>query len=308
MLSDEVFELMQKTMIGNSKIVLIGDIYQLAPIKNTSQKKHTVPVMEGLLHKVPTIVMTTVMRHEGTILKASSAFRKTVETGIFKKALLAKDVIHVAGADFRDKIEEAFLSNTYSPDTAKILCFTNERVQEYNKYIRNLKGDAERFQAGEIVITNNPIIQKGEYFTVDSEVTVTAIGKEDTILGVPGYYLTLNDSIDAFLPDNYDQAKKLMIGLTYKAKAAKAAKDYTGSKKIWTTYFDIKENWLDLRSQFASTVHKSQGSSYDEVFIDLDDIGECKAAYDTARMLYVAISRARKKVIMSGTLPDKYKG
>ena len=107
MLSDDVFELMRKTMIGNSKIVLIGDIYQLAPVKNASQKVPTVPVMERLLHKVPTIVMTTVMRHKGSILEASAAFRKTVETGIFKNILLAENIIHVAGNEFKNKIENA---------------------------------------------------------------------------------------------------------------------------------------------------------------------------------------------------------
>ena len=91
------------------------------------------------------------------------------------------------------------------------------------------------------------------------------------------------------------------------AKKAKATDEPKERKQLWSQYFDIKDTWLDLRSQYASTVHKAQGSSYDEVFIDLWDIGRCNRPSDTARMLYVSISRARKRVILSGELPEKYR-
>ena len=52
---------------------------------------------------------------------------------------------------------------------------------------------------------------------------------------------------------------------------------------------------------FASTVHKSQGSEFNRVWIDKKDI--LKASMNNnyrqyARMLYVALSRARKQVFI----------
>tara|TARA_R110002020_G_scaffold58812_1_gene161092 strand:+ start:1 stop:1338 length:1338 start_codon:yes stop_codon:yes gene_type:complete len=46
----------------------------------------------------------------------------------------------------------------------------------------------------------------------------------------------------------------------------------------------------------ASTVHRSQGSTYSTVFIDTQDILKCKDNATRYRLLYVAISRAKSKV------------
>ena len=124
---------------------------------------------------------------------------------------------------------------------------------------------------------------------------------------VNGQEVIINGIITAFLPDNYKDAKILMKKLAKEANSKEIQNDPKRKKELWEEYFNIKDTWLDLRSQYASTVHKAQGSSYDKVFIDLDDIGRCNIASDVARMLYVAISRAKKKVILSGTLPEKYR-
>jgi ATP-dependent exoDNAse (exonuclease V) alpha subunit len=53
--------------------------------------------------------------------------------------------------------------------------------------------------------------------------------------------------------------------------------------------------------EFASTVHKAQGSEFDRVWIIKDDIQKSilNNYYDNyARMMYVAISRAKKKVFI----------
>ena len=51
--------------------------------------------------------------------------------------------------------------------------------------------------------------------------------------------------------------------------------------------------------KFASTVHKAQGSEFDAVFVDVNDIKKSILPnyYDTyARLMYVALSRAKKSV------------
>ena len=52
------------------------------------------------------------------------------------------------------------------------------------------------------------------------------------------------------------------------------------------SYFPI------IYSANVMTVHKSQGSTFDHVFIH-KDVQECKADYSNA-LLYVAITRAKK--------------
>jgi exodeoxyribonuclease V len=283
MLSDELFNLLDETTI-DSKIVLIGDQYQLAPVK---QQKS---LMESLT--CPKVTMNKVMRHAGDILTTSALFREVVETKQFKEIPTSQDVQHVNGLDFKDWIDRAFTGPGYRSHNTKILAWTNGRVIEYNNYVRELKCLPERFEAGETVITNN-FIQIGRHaWGVDSSIKLTDIGPVEKLYGVKGCMVELDETAEAFWPFDYRQAKTLM-------KACAKAKE-------WRNYFMIKDQWLDLRPVYASTVHKSQGSTYDTVFIDLSDIGRCTIASDVARMLYVALSRSRKQVVLYGSLPQRY--
>lgn len=301
MLDSVTFEYMKTTLQGKSKAVLIGDIYQLAPVK---QKES---IMQRLIGRVPTTVLNTVMRHDGNILEAATAFKEVVASGSFEDILLSKDVIHIDGPIFKDEVEQTFLSPKYMPNRAKILAWSNDRVQEYNNYIRKIKGLGEQFQKGEVVVTNKPIIASGFIIPVDSEVKITRIKKPHLYHDVPGRYVEINKGIIGFLPDDYNKAKLLMKQLAKEANAKELKDKLNKRTQLWTTYFDIKNTWLDLRSQYASTVHKAQGSTYDEVFIDLYDIGRCNIPSDVARLIYVAISRAKNRVVLSGKLPDKYR-
>lgn len=289
MMDDNLFAELD-TAACDSKIVLIGDCYQLAPVK---QKQS---VMETL--DCPRVVMNKVMRHAGTILQTATIFRKVVETGIFKDIPAHADVIHVDGPTFKNAVDSAFTDPHYHSNSAKVLAYANARVQEYNAYIRSAKGLSRHFQKGETVITNNPVISPRAMRPVDSEVTITAMGDPTENRGIRGCYVELDHQFQAFMPYDYLKVKHLLKTLAAEARSG------TGS---WQTYFSIKETWLDLRPAFASTVHKSQGSSYDRVLIDLYDIGKCRIASDVARMLYVAISRAREKVILYGSLPARYR-
>ena len=81
---------------------------------------------------------------------------------------------------------------------------------------------------------------------------------------------------------------------------------YFSKTKNWDRYFYMKNTFPDLRQPDASTVHKSQGSSYDTVFIDMSNISTCHNSTQVARMLYVAFSRARSRIILYGQLSPKY--
>ena len=62
----------------------------------------------------------------------------------------------------------------------------------------------------------------------------------------------------------------------------------------------------NLKDVFCSTVHKSQGSTYNHIFLDLKDILKTSqnkyrnASYldDRPKLLYTAVSRASEKVYL----------
>ena len=84
--------------------------------------------------------------------------------------------------------------------------------------------------------------------------------------------------------------------------------NYYRKQKDWFKYFMLKNTYPDLRPKDASTVHKAQGSTFDTAFIDLTDLSTCRDKNQAARLLYVAFSRARNRVVLYGDLAEKFGG
>lgn len=277
-----LLKLIRESTIG-CKVLYIGDPYQLAPTFESSS-----PVFnEGL----PETRLTEVMRNNGLITQLSSQCREAVITGDFQALVHDhQQVVHLDGPAFRGAIDTHFADK--AAHNCRILAWTNDRVHAYNNYVRELQGYGPTLEVGEMVITNNSLSAHG--YATDSHLRVTGLGQREVFEGIHGQNIILNKDVKLFLPDNQYQVKAVL-------------RNFARSKD-WGSYFTVKETCADLRPLHASTVHKSQGSTYDKVFIDLSDIGRCNIPGDAARILYVAISRASQQVILYGDLPEKYGG
>lgn len=284
-IDEELFSYLDGKTLANCKIVLIGDAYQLAPVGSEFS------VMETLGCNKTTL--STILRNSGDIAKTSAQLRETVQKGQFKPIKYnTTSLIHANGDDFKKLINDCFLAPGWKPSDAKILAWTNSRVQEYNRYIRMLLQLPEKFQVGETVVTNSAILAKDHVFQIDTEVRITRFLGDTIKLDVPGRMIEIDNVYSSFLPDDFKQVKILLRQLA--------------KEKNWKDYFMVKEKWFDLRSVYASSVHKSQGSTYKRVFVDLGDIGRNWERLEVARLMYVAISRASEQVICNGSLPARY--
>jgi energy-coupling factor transporter ATP-binding protein EcfA2 len=285
-IDQELFDYINEGTASSCKVVLVGDYYQLAPVGDDKT------IMESLDCKK--VVMNEVVRNSGEILKTSHNFRETVTTGIFQNIPFNNDsIIYADGDVFKQLVDDNFKVPGWHPDKAKILAWTNARVQEYNTYVRMLNGLPELISVGETVMTNSVITAKDHMYQIDSNVTVTEIADKPAYeYDVEGRHLKINDSHWGFMPNKFSEQKRLL---------SRFAKE-----KAWGEYFAVKNGWLDLRSAYASSVHKAQGSTYEKVFVDLGDIGRNWEAEAVARLLYVAISRGAKQVICNGKLPPRY--
>jgi energy-coupling factor transporter ATP-binding protein EcfA2 len=285
-LHEIIIEILEKQV--NGKVVYIGDKYQLAPVGKIFS------AMDAL--KCKKAELSQIVRNDGHILNTGTQFRATVETGKFNPIIYNNiDVKHVKGPEFKQLVAASFTNPNWNPNMSKILAWTNEKVQAYNAHIRTILGYPAMFQVGETVITNEYIQGSTKYTkSVDSEVKITKLDKitQKMYDTVEGYMVELDHRHVGFMPTNYADAKKLMRKFA--------------SEKNWKAYFEVKETWLDLRAVYSSSIHKSQGSTYETVFLDLPDIGKNWDATDVARLMYVGVTRASKQVICYGYLPDKY--
>lgn len=264
----------------NCKIVFIGDPAQL-----TAVMAKGAPVFNA---GFKTARLSKVVRHDGPILELATKFRETVETGEFFK--FQPDGHYIKHMD-RDAFNQAVVDEFTRPDwrysDSKLLAWTNKRVVEYNHFISDqAKGDPN-FQVGDYAVCNKFITINKQSIKTDQLVCITGI-RDAMEYGVPGKVFTLDSRINAFMPHSLEARKEAL-------KKAQLNDDYRAMEEIGS-------RWIDLRAASACTINKSQGSTYDRVFIDLDDVARCTSGDQLARMLYVGSSRARNQVILTGDL------
>jgi hypothetical protein len=285
----------------NCKIVYVGDHCQLAPIKE--------PISPVYKKEIPFWELTQPMRTDNPhLLAVQQQLRQTVESGIqtgipkFHPIKLIPGVIdHLNDDEMKYALEHIFNQQTH---TSRILAYTNNRVMLYNDHIRDIRKLPPTYTVGEFLVSNNATHLGPKMLTVEEEITVLNVKatkdifiEEDVMLKVQ--CMDIETSIGEIFTD-----VPVPIDRAYYAALVK----YYAKEKNWPIYFMLKNDFPDLRQRDAATVHKSQGSTYDSVFIDLTDISTCRNPNQVARLLYVAFTRPRTRVFLYGTLSEKYGG
>ncbi|GEK52392.1 ATP-dependent DNA helicase [Vreelandella venusta] len=265
------------------KIVLMGDPAQL--INRNSQKA------PAFTKGYPTVKLTQVVRQDATnqIQALSTMFRNAVNTQYFEQFKPnGVDVIYLNRIDFDDAIVTEFTRPNWKQSESRVLAWTNKKVQKYNAGITQLLKGTSELQPGDYVICNRYINKGKSHIKTDAMVQVASVSP-DSVYDTPGHHVTLTGyGCSFFMP----------ASLELKKRALEEAIDTGNTAAV----FEIEKEWIDLRPTFASTINKSQGSTYDKVFIDLDDINQCTCAETIARLMYVGVSRARFKVYLTGVL------
>lgn len=275
------------------KVVYIGDSYQLPPVM-----EDVCPVFQETPN---THFLNEIQRQvEGSpIIQLSAQYRGVLDDHEldWPTILSNEAVTHYDNkVKFFDAIETRF-KESHEPNDYKVVAWANKRVRDYNTWIRTFSGYSEPYQCGEVIITNKPLFIQGSIAAATDSMHIIRSSCEAIEDGIQGYRIELiGMSGDFFQPTDWDQANTLA------KKHAKEAK----KTRHWQPYFAIKQDWADLRPIHASTVHKAQGSTYKEVFVDLSNIGKNNKWREVARLVYVAITRASDHVHIFGELTGNY--
>lgn len=278
------------------KIVYVGDHCQLAPVTETLSPVYKRPMR--FYH------LTQQMRTNVPELQAlNMQLRETVETGQFKPIKIVPGIIdHLDDEAIAKELEIHFKSQT---ERERVLAYTNDRVKQFNHHIRGIRQLSSRITPGEILV-NNTAVHIGEgMLNTDKVVVVKDVASTPTNI-----FINSEISIEVLLCDLESDTGQLYRSVRVPTDPEYVAEviKYLGKHKKWVEYFNLRDNFPDLRPQDASTVHKAQGSTFDTVFVDLDNISTCRNPNQAARMLNVAFTRARHRVICYGNLADKFGG
>ena len=278
------------------KIVYVGDRNQLAPV--------TEKLSPVYLQGYQMFELTEQMRTSVPELQAlNQQLRDTVETGVFHPIHEVPGIVEYLD----DAAMQRMLDITFANQTtgSRVLAYTNRRVVEFNDYIRQKRMLPDSFQAGEILVNNSAIkLGRGKSLSVESEVEIRANRGPSQIEIERGTFMDVEHlDFTSHLGEMFNH-----VPVPTDRSHFNELVKYYKRQKNWERYFYLKQNFPDLRPRDAATVHKSQGSTYDSVFVDLGNISTCHQADQAARMLYVAFSRAKTKVYVYGDLAAKYGG
>lgn len=296
MLSQDALKLIRATCAeNNAKLIFIGDNNQLAPVGEKPYWNNT--------PKDFTATLTTVVRNKNhkSLMDLCEQLKQTVLTGEFKDIQTVKGVI-----DYVEDEDQLELLKGFRANEDIILSFTNERVdkcmQALKKANPNLCKERHLINANHYVVGYKPGMpeQCGDSFYPEEKVTV--MNKMDH----HNFFRLVTPKGEVIYADRYrirsqcigEQTCYVLPGDDYQ----RYLKEFAQAKK-WTEYFRVKNGAMVLRLPHACTIHKSQGSTFERVFIDLDSFQKCKDKEMLARLLYVAVSRAKDHVYLSGSLP-----
>lgn len=264
------------------------DPYQLLPVKGKQIQ----------IDPTTTENLTTQYRSESPDVVA--LFTKFVE---FIEGSNSKDlkILPSENVHFIDSITE------FNPDTDRLLAYTNECVGYYNSYIAKLLG-IDTYVGQEVQLGNVPgLFEVEEFYKPSLEKLLMAyecgsLKLQNSQINKKYLEYSLQALIDCedidFIISN-DQMIPVVIGIDNANRIRKQAKILALENKHNFKWLYALDRAFTMDYKFASTVHKAQGSEFDRVFIVKNDIMKSimNNYYETyARLMYVAISRAKRKV------------
>lgn len=343
MINRKLLSYLEKICYDNKiKILYIGDASQLPPVgesyspcfKNIKLFKLNQIVrqdndnpVKGLLD----ILRYDIERHTFNFLNYIKQHSSQYDENYIKGYEVCNE------QQFRNKIALTFSDEqlTKNVDFCKVIAFTNNVVSGWNKFIRNsIIKDADK-----CVITNNDLMISYTTLVDDFNSCIIKNSEEYVIKDIvnythpqyklKGYYIIFTAihgghvTTPLFILDHTDRETitryvSICRNMINDAKTASIKL----RPSLWKAYYEFKESCIlltnivnnntgntefsrDMDYGFALTSHRSQGSTFDTVFVDVKDIVYDKHGVPYTnidfmnRRLYVACSRCKSKLYLN---------
>jgi AAA domain len=292
MIDSDDFDCFMK--LHRSKIVFIGDSYQLPPVGET----HSV-VFKNVNYIAK--LSTTMRTNYSGLQSVYDQFRNYVDDD----ELELENNDHVMVYETKNEFFNCIKSKFINDGTCKIIAYRNIVVNMYNTYVRQILFDEAKdlYLPGEQLIFNQTY---SDEYTNNTEVTVQSVSliqKHHPYTGIcydNVYELKLTDGgilykVSGYSKIKYDNYFNSMLS------SIKSSKSKNKSKR-WSTYYKHRYAFdPPITYGYALTAYKSQGSTISNTFVDLDDIYYTMLEKDPVIMkkaMYTSITRASDKVFV----------
>jgi len=119
--------------------------------------------------------------------------------------------------------------------------------------------------------------------------------KEEREFDLPVLKVEEREKHSKLLAETMAKAQDARVARDECAEGSSNWHDWDGRRKQrWGTYFSLEETFAQVDYAYAMTVHKSQGSTFDHVLVDVPDL--MTSGGMQARILYTAVTRPAKSL------------
>jgi len=302
MVSNELLKFIEENLKRNKlKVVLfIGDQYQLPPVDEAENGVVLLPKQYKLTEIVRQAENSYVKLIANEIKECikNENYKSVLE--IFNTQKYKQLQIFHNESDFLDSFT---LQEEWYKKNMQMLAYTNKQVDKQNRLLRYRYWKEQNIEATDAIIKGEKLVFNDSYnasFRNSEIVIVDKVTKEfDKYKNI--YYWHCIDSkgrtFKVVNPDDYRTYREYLQKVFEEAKSIDFRDKFKRAEK-WRHYFASKNEYADVKYIFASTIHKSQGSTYDEVYINVNSLMSI-INYDidmVYRLLYVAVTRASKEI------------
>ena len=210
-----------------------------------------------------------------------------------------KNILHLPVAAQEHNILDAFARAEEEEMDIRHVAWTNKVVDAWNDRIRDrIYGfDREEWTKGEMIVTTSPVIkgkgiEKSVVFTTDTLLTIDSDPVRTIHKNIPcwrfmckGHWL--------YVPERTDEANK-----AFETEKRTLLADAKANRKVWFKFYDFIEAFAQVKPAHSLTVHRSQGSTFDDVYVSYQNILANPNRRESLQCLYVAVTRPRSRLIL----------
>lgn len=321
-----------------TRLVFVGDPAQLPPVGEAESAVFS-------MGRAVTAALTEVVRHQGPVLRLAQGIREQALPCCAPPLLapVRSSAGMVAVLERRAWLQQAQAAlrrsaETDNPDLARILCYTNRTLEQLvpiaRRALHGAMADQLPVLPGEVLISRAavmaPACREGAEAAEEPDM-VLGSNRELVVRDVTPERCDLADfgvddapvidtlvaGVEAgetqlqlrLLPPlgspERGRLEAVLQHLRNGARAAAAREGKGAARGLWRRFFLVRDAFASLGPAAVLSVHRSQGSSFGEVFV-ADDVFWPSDPVLRRQLVYVAVSRAREAVtLMAGSGPSR---
>jgi nucleoside-triphosphatase THEP1 len=287
------------------KVILIGDKMQIPPIEDKYRENgFLISYIYKYIDYNFTLTLQNRQSSESNLYASISDFRKSMSIYINYKDFAIKYVDN----------KDIFLCGMYSEELKyhlqnekyTAIAYKNNTVTSF-AWLMNGYKNPNQLHEGDVVYFKSLYRDNEITFYTSEQVEILEISEgyktvffpDNDYIEIPILEAKIKVSEGIVQKINISKGykktmEKLYSKFYYKRSKLKNAKE---KAEINTFYNDVRLSLAELAKPYSITCHKAQGSSYDNIIIPIFDFVSNREYKDSNQLFYVAMSRAKKKII-----------